>query len=219
MPVSTPAPIIESPDDNELVLPWWFSWWRVALIAAGATLAVIAAVGLLARAQQPGNDSTDAGFLRDMRDHHDQAVFMAMTFRDNPGVDPTLRVMAGEIVIGQTFETGQMVELLRGMHAEEENSSGTAMEWMGMGVATGQMPGMATSDQLMALATAEGGAADELFVELMNAHHEGGIHMAEAAHDMVKSARIADLADRMAANQRVEITELTTTLTKSQAAG
>ena len=217
MPVSTPAPILESPDDDELVLPWWFSWWRIALIAVVATLVAVAAVALVARTQQPGNDSVDAGFLRDMRDHHDQAVLMAMTFRDNPGVDPTLRVMAGEIVIGQTFETGQMVELLRGMQAEEQNSSGIAMEWMDMGVATAEMPGMATDDQLAALATAEGGAADELFVELMNAHHEGGIHMAEAARDTAKSARIADLAGRMAINQRVEIEELASTLAKSQA--
>ncbi len=217
MPVSTPAPIIESPDDDDLVLPWWFSWWRVALIAAGVTIALIGAIGLIVKSQQPGNDSVDAAFLRDMRDHHDQAVFMAMTFRDNPGVDPTLRVMASEIAIGQTFETGQMVELLRGMNAEEENSSGTAMEWMDMGVATNAMPGMATPDQLTSLATAEGAAADQLFVQLMNAHHEGGIHMAEVASDMVKSDRIADLAGRMAANQRVEIEELTNTIAKSQA--
>lgn len=217
MPVSTPAPVVESPDEDELVLPWWFSWWRVALIAAGVTIALIGAIGLLVKAQQPGDDSVDAAFLRDMRDHHDQAIFMAMTFRDTPGVDSTLRVMASEVLIGQAFETGQMVELLRGMHAEEENSSGIAMEWMDMGVATNEMPGMATPEQLTALANAEGGAANELFVELMNAHHEGGIHMAEVASDKVKSARIADLAGRMAANQRVEIEELTNTLAKSQA--
>ncbi len=218
MPVSTPAPIIESPDDDDLVLPWWFSWWRVALIAAGVTIALIGAIGLVVKSQQPGNDSVDAAFLRDMRDHHDQAVFMAMTFRETPGGDPTLRLIASEVLIGQTFETGQMVELLRGMNAEEENSSGTAMEWMDMGVATAEMPGMASPDQLTALANAEAGAADELFVELMNAHHEGGIHMAEAARDKVKSARIADFAGRLATNQRVEIEELTSTLAKSQAA-
>jgi uncharacterized protein (DUF305 family) len=218
MPVSTRAPIIETPDDDDLVLPWWFSWWRVALLAAGATLAIVGAVGLLVKSQQPGDDSVDAAFLRDMRDHHDQAIFMAMTFRDTPGVDPTLRVMASEILIGQSFETGQMVELLRGMNAEEENSSGVAMEWMDMDVATAEMPGMASPDQLTALASAEGAAADKLFVELMNAHHEGGIHMAETASDLAESDRIADLARRMAANQRVEIEELTDTLAKSQGA-
>ncbi len=218
MPASPTEQSIAEHDDDELTLPWWFSWWRVALLAAGVTIALIATGGLIMRAQQPGNDSPDAGFLRDMRDHHDQAVFMAMTFRDQLGIDATLRTMATEIALGQSFETGQMVELLRGMHAEEENSTGTAMTWMGMNVPTDQMPGMATADQLTALAGSEGAAADKLFVQLMNAHHEGGIHMADSAVRLANSSRIRELAQHMADNQRSEITELSTALAKALAA-
>ncbi len=218
MPVSTPSRATIEPDDHVLTLAWWYSWWRVALIAAGVTVALIAAGGLIVRAQRPGPGSPDAGFLQDMRTHHDQAIFMSMTYMTKPGVDPLLRTMAGETVTGQSFETGQMVELLRAMHAEEENSGATAMAWMGMAVAPEQMPGMATPAQLEALAAADGAAADELFVQLMTAHHEGGIHMAEGVEGRAESSRVHDLAARMAANQRTEITEMSAALDKSKAA-
>ena len=42
------------------------------------------------------------------------------------------------------------------------------------------MPGMATAEQLDELAAAPE-LADELFVELMSAHHQGGIDMATEA--------------------------------------
>ena len=51
-------------DDDGLVLPWWYSWWRVALITIAATLAAAGGFAMLAKAHQPGAGSVDAGFLR-----------------------------------------------------------------------------------------------------------------------------------------------------------
>lgn len=206
-------------DDGDLVLPWWFSWWRVAAITALATLALVGGIGLLARSKAPGAGSADVGFLQDMRSHHDQAVLMANIYLDRPGTDQVLRTMAGEVLIGQAFETGQMVEILRGWRAEEENSSGFAMSWMGHdGMPIAEMPGMATDEQLDRLQSAEGADADALFVDLMNAHHRGGIEMADAAVARASSGRVKQLAAAFSRNQTVEIEEMTAALAKARAA-
>ena len=162
-------------EDDGLVLPWWYSWWRVALISVVATLAAVGGFAMLAKAHQPGAGSVDAGFLQDMRAHHDQAVEMGLLYMDRPGVNPLLSTMAGEVVTGQSQEIGIMVEMLSSRHLEEENSTGTAMSWMGPGMSapSNAMPGLATDAQLKALQSASGPAADDLFVQLMTAHHEG----------------------------------------------
>ena len=62
-------------------------------------------------------------------------------------------------------------------------SSEDGRRWRGWGSrsTTPEMPGMATEEQLDELADATGADADDLFVELMVAHHQGGIDMAEEA--------------------------------------
>ena len=71
-----------------------------------------------------------------------------------------------------------------------------------------QMPGMATEEQLKELAASSGQAADELFVELMVAHHEGGVHMAEVAAEDASLAKVRSFANSIIASQRGEIDEL-----------
>ena len=53
------------------------------------------------------------------------------------------------------------------------------MAWMGMPVPLDQMPGLATDEQMKQLRDASGAESDKLFLELMAAHHRGGVHMAE----------------------------------------
>jgi uncharacterized protein (DUF305 family) len=80
-----------------------------------------------------------------------------------------------------------------------------------------RMPGMATPEQLSQLHAATGPAADQLFAELMIAHHEGGIHMAEQAAQHAGRADVRLLAKRMAGNQRGEIIDLRDALARAQA--
>jgi uncharacterized protein (DUF305 family) len=75
---------------------------------------------------------------------------------------------------------------------------------------------MATEAQLDELQAATRAAADALFVELMAAHHEGGIHMAEHAAEHGSRADVRSLAERMAANQRGEIVDLRNALARAQ---
>ena len=70
------------------------------------------------------------------------------------------------------------------------------------------MPGMATAEQLDELAAATGADADELFVELMTAHHQGGIDMATEAAARADNDDVRRFASSWATNQQSEIVEL-----------
>ena len=78
-----------------------------------------------------------------------------------------------------------------------------------------QMPGMATEDQLEALASSSGAEADALFVELMSAHHRGGIDMAKYAVDHAQNDEVvrmaaddADLSPSLAGSMLAEVRRL-----------
>jgi uncharacterized protein (DUF305 family) len=77
-----------------------------------------------------------------------------------------------------------------------------------MPVERGQMPGMASEADLDKLATLSGVEADEFFVQLMTAHHEGGIHMAEYASGNAENDEVRDMATSMMTSQRDEIAEM-----------
>ena len=106
----------------------------------------------------------DVRFMRDMIVHHGQAVQMAALVGDRTS-HPAVVAAAGRIDASQADEIAFMRRWLaeRGQDATDPH----AMH----GHHT--MQGMATPDQLEALAAASGPAFDRLFLELMIAHHEG----------------------------------------------
>ena len=66
------------------------------------------AAGLLGpRLRTPGDDSAEAGFLRDMSTHHRQAIHMAMVEYDR-GQDPWLKRMGYDIATSQQYQVGVM---------------------------------------------------------------------------------------------------------------
>ena len=67
-----------------------------------------------------------------------------------------------------------------------------------MPVEARSMPGLATDDDLARLRDAEGTDFDRLFLTLMAAHHEGGVHMADYAADHAADPRVRSLAALMA---------------------
>ena len=69
------------------------------------------------------------------------------------------------------------------------------------------MPGMASDADLERLRTTASLEADELFLTLMQAHHEGGIHMAEDAAGNAEDAAVRELAARIARIQASEVAE------------
>jgi uncharacterized protein (DUF305 family) len=82
------------------------------------------------------------------------------------------------------------------------------MAWMGMAaVPSAQMPGMATPEELESLRTAPPEEVDQLFLELMTAHHEAGVEMAEHEAEHGSNAYLRDFAASIARNQGSEIAE------------
>lgn len=81
----------------------------------------------------------------------------------------------------------------------------TVMGWMGMAMAADSMPGLATDAQMQRLAELIGASQGREFLELMRAHHVGGVSMADAAAEKAQVADVAALASRLSAVQSYEI--------------
>lgn len=180
---------------------------QIALAAAVLFLAVAAGYFLGSRAARPPTaDSVEVGFLNDMIAHHEQAIQLANDELTR-GAEPTIKTFAREIVLFQSYEIGVMERQLE-QWGYSRGRQDVAMAWMGKGVDVDEMPGLATSAEVDALASASGRDTDALFVALMRDHHAGGVHMASAAAERARDRFVRELAERMARNQRAEITEL-----------
>lgn len=126
----------------------------------------------------------DVRFMRDMILHHAQAVEMAALVADRTNTQ-AVKDIAGRIDASQADEIEFMQTWLRERgEAATEPGQGHAMAGMdhsahGGHAAPGHagMPGMATPEQMAALAAAQGPAFDRLFLERMIAHHEGAVEM------------------------------------------
>ncbi len=154
----------------------------------------------------------DQGFVNDMLDHHDQAVEMSLITLDRPGISAAVKRFATEVIVFQRYEIGLLEARLDEWGVDRGAEDRVAMAWMGMGTTVVDMPGMASSDDLLRLKNAAGVEADREFLTLMRAHHKGGVHMAEFARDNASDAEVAVLATRMATDQKLEVEEYTKTL-------
>lgn len=195
--------------DDTIVLPWWQHPFNIAVIVVTAAL-LAGMVGWMIGDSGADRDAgaVDVGFLQDMREHHEQAVEMGYLYLSLDGTSPGLRTVARSIILGQGIEIGRMIQLLRDFGESEVNEGDTSMAWMGHPVPLGEMPGMATDAELDQLGAASGADADNLFVDLMVRHHEGGIGMAEYAADNASDPEVKAMATAIATGQREEITEL-----------
>lgn len=195
--------------DEHVVLPWWQH--PVNIITVVITAALLAAmIGWMVgdnSSRVPHND-VDTGFLQDMREHHEQAVYMGFIFRELEDTDPGLRTIAASIVRGQSLEVGRMIQLLRDFGETEVNEGDASMLWMGISAPIGQMHGMASDEELEQLGQLSGAEADALFVRLMTDHHIGGIEMADFAAENGRNDEVLAMAASMAAAQRGEIAEM-----------
>lgn len=179
----------------------------VAVVLTGlvVALAMLAGWGLgSADDAVPDGSSVDAGFARDMQVHHHQAVDMAVLMRDRTD-DETLRTIALDIILTQQQQAGQMYGWLE-QWGLPQTSTEPVMEWMGMGGMP--MTGLASDADMQRLREADGVEAERLFLELMIAHHLGGVHMAEYAEANATQPVVRDLAEAMATAQTAEIDAL-----------
>ncbi|MBZ5733514.1 DUF305 domain-containing protein [Nocardioides sp. TRM66260-LWL] len=190
---------------------------------------------------KPAPSTIDVGFLRDMQTHHSQAVEMSVMVRDRTD-DEEVRQVALDIELTQQQQIGQMYGLLASWNQSQNNPSpmswmttdtggssdddthsgmsgmsdmpGASDAGAGDSASAGvmAMPGMASAADLQRLASLRGRPAERLFLELMIAHHEGGLPMAKSAEARASEPWVRTLARSIVEAQTSELTALRTML-------
>ena len=175
----------------------------------GATTATTAAAQAV--------DPVDVGFCTDMATHHMQALAMCERVLGHDTGD-AVQEAAVEVLRNQAIEIGMMRAWLTDWGASTVPPE-TVMAWMAMdhsmtaddamsmddGIPLAEMPGYATDAELLSLSRADGVAKGRLWLQLMRAHHVGGVMMAEAAVGMASADKVIRLARTQAEVQAWEI--------------
>ncbi len=207
---------IEESLDHDNLLPWWKNPLNMALclfVVLLATSAIGYRIG--ARTTTTNHNAVDAGFLQDMRIHHEQAVAMSSIYLAvSPDGNVTLRTIAREIMLSQALESGRMVQMLRFFKESETNESDTVMGWMDTPVSLSDMPGYASDADMEKLSKLKNSDADKFFIELMIAHHKGALHMASHAEMHGINEEVKAFCKSILVGQQGEIDELEGLLAK-----
>lgn len=200
--------LVEIAPESELTetLPWWHSRLNLSVVAVAIAI-LCGALGWLVGNNRviPDPTSTDIGFLQDMHSHHEQAVLIGLYFLELDGTSRPLRDLARETVFGRSVEVGRMIQLLRQFGATETNETDLTLAWMKTPTPTEQMPGLASESDLDKLLASSGVAADQLFVELMTSHHEGGIQISQYAAEHANVIEVRRFASAIVEGQTSEI--------------
>ncbi|MGW9631966.1 DUF305 domain-containing protein [Agromyces sp. NPDC055520] len=200
----------------------------VVIAAASVALVVVAAVafsvGRLSTLAEPTPTTTsaEAGFARDMQVHHLQGVELAMIVRDATD-DPEVRLLGYDIATTQAQQAGQMYGWLAEWGLSQAGSE-PSMTWMtrpaidgaaghgghatddsGAHAPGAPMPGLATPAQVEELRGLTGVAAERRFLELMIAHHQGAVEMADAVLARSTNQVVVALAQSIVDSQTSEI--------------
>ncbi|MWB97625.1 DUF305 domain-containing protein [Agromyces seonyuensis] len=205
----------------------------VSLVAIVVVALVAYSFGRLStlapEAEAPSDTSAEAGFARDMQEHHHQAVEMSRLIRDRTD-DPEVRTLAWDIITAQSGQAGQLYGWLQEWGLNQAGSQ-PSMTWMTLPTLSGSphehaesgshepgqpMPGMATDEQLQELSDATGVEAERLYLELMIAHHQGGVEMAEAYLARGDRPSVVGLAENIVMMQQSEIDLMTEMLAERQ---
>lgn len=152
-------------------------------------------------------NQADVDFATQMVPHHQQALDMvAMT--DGRTLTPKVAALVAQIRDAQAPEittmTGWLDDWGRPLEATGDHSGHDMGDMKGM-----SMPGMMSEAELKEL---EGLSDDEAFarrwLELMIAHHQGAIAMAEAEVENGRNPEAIALAKEIASSQQAEITTM-----------
>ena len=153
----------------------------------------------------PDDASAEAGFARDMSEHHAQAVEMSMIAYQRATMHE-VGTLAYDIALAQQGQIGTMQDWLKDWQLLP-TSSRPAMAWMpdaalGPGA---RMPGMASREDVKRLRDAEGKTVDVIYAQLMLRHHLGGIHMVDGVLKRTSNPRVRELAQAMRNGQSLEV--------------
>ena len=177
-------------------------------------LLALAAALLLAACNQGGENQeegtapaeaapsdADVTFTQNMIPHHQQAIEMAKLV-DTHTDRPELRELADSIQSSQSQEITQMQAWLRTWGKPATPSEGHG------GHGDTEMPGMMSEADMRRLMEATGTEFDLAFVEMMAAHHQGAIDMANTELKDGSLPEVTRLAQQIIDTQQDEIERL-----------
>lgn len=169
-----------------------------------------------AAAQAPSGEAataTDVAFAQSMIPHHQQAVEMAdLALSPESQSSAQVKALAEQIKSAQDPEIQQMTGWLQQWGAPTAMPGATdddmaGMDHSGHDMGGMTMAGMMTAEQMQQLQDASGQQFDQMWLEMMIAHHEGAIEMAEQVQGST-NPQVADMADAIISAQEAEITEM-----------
>ena len=141
----------------------------------------------------------DRAFIDAMVPHHQSAIAMAQEAKDAGLSEPDLVEIADNIIANQQNEIDQMLEWRdQWFGSSEPGPEAAALLMLGMSATEAGM-----EHHGMDLSTAED--VDQAFAEMMVAHHEGAIRMAQLAQERGDHDEVRNLADDIIAAQQSEI--------------
>ena len=184
------------------------------------------------------HNSADVAFVTGMIPHHEQAVEMSDLILAQPvsaaGSNAEVRALAQQIADAQAPEVELMETWLKdwgmgsdtvtddgGMNMGGGEKDGHDMAGHGSGsgemnggeMDDGEMNGMMTESQMNELSQATGAELDQLYLELMIAHHEGAIEMAQTELKGGRNPAALKLAQGIIDTQQAEIEQMQALLT------
>ena len=190
-----------------------------AAIAAAATLTACADDDTTATTNSPPASSAgataagstigseaDIAFAQLMIPHHQQALEMATLAATN-ATSPEVKALAVQIEAAQDPEIQTMTRWLTtwGAPTVMATPSDGGMDHGGMDMGGMTEAGMMSAEDLAALANATGADFDTMWLQMMIAHHQGAIAMAQQAAETTTNSQVGELADAIIAGQTAEI--------------
>ncbi len=159
--------------------------------------------------EAPHNEA-DVAFAQMMIPHHEQAVEMSQLAPDRAEDEQVLE-LAEQIEAAQAPEIEEMTGWLEdwgeevGGHdmGEMDTEEGEDME-----MDDSSMPGMMSDEEMTELEGLSGAEFDVMFLEMMTAHHEGALEMAETEIADGEFPDAIALAETILETQQAEIEEM-----------
>ena len=179
------------------------------------------------------HNRADVAFVTGMIPHHQEALEMSDLILAQPvsaaGSNAEVRALAQQIADAQAPEVELMETWLKGWGMGSDTVTDDGGMNMGGGekdghdmsghssdggeMDAGEMNGMMTESQMNELSQATGAELDQLYLELMIAHHEGAIEMAQTELKEGKNPAALKLAQEIIDTQQAEIEQMQALLT------
>ena len=182
----------------------------ITVAACSSTTDDPAAMPMDTSAMPMSGTATEVAFAQSMIPHHQQAIEMAdLALNPDAQASPQVRKLATAIKNAQDPEIQQMTDWLQqwGAPTTMPGASGdmAAMDHGGHDMGGMTMSGMMTSEDMAALSQASGTEFDSMWLQMMIAHHEGAVVMAEQVKAQSDNSDVTALADQVITAQKQEI--------------